>query len=216
MDSHLLQWETQYNRFFHYAGFEVAKYQIYTDGSYLASSGDGGYASLLVEDNVPLFCIRDALPKIATNNIMELEAIRQAMILCLSFDPSEFRNVEICSDSAYAMNAISKWADGWSQKNWKTSTGSDVANKDLIQNAHGYWLQCRRYRVELVKVKAHATCYWNNVVDELAKGIREGVCGGCFQSILVENSKCLYCSRSRSEAWLSRYRPSLSRLKRGL
>jgi ribonuclease HI len=35
-------------------------------------------------------------------------------------------------DSQYAMNAVTSWLPGWRKRGWKTSSGSPVANRDLV------------------------------------------------------------------------------------
>ncbi|MDI5966553.1 ribonuclease H [Streptomyces sp. SL13] len=63
----------------------------------------------------------------ATNNVAELTALAE---LLDSTDPSA--PLQVRMDSQYAMNAVTKWLPGWKRKGWKTSSGSPVANQDLI------------------------------------------------------------------------------------
>ena len=63
----------------------------------------------------------------ATNNIAELTALEQ---LLSTVDPGT--PLEVRMDSQYAMNAVTTWLPGWRKKGWKTSSGSPVANRDLV------------------------------------------------------------------------------------
>ncbi|MFC9343203.1 ribonuclease H [Streptomyces sp. NPDC057020] len=63
----------------------------------------------------------------ATNNVAELTALER---LLETLDPAA--PVEVRMDSQYAMKAVTTWLPGWRRKGWKTSSGSPVANKDLV------------------------------------------------------------------------------------
>ncbi|MEU1814783.1 ribonuclease H [Streptomyces roseifaciens] len=63
----------------------------------------------------------------ATNNIAELTALER---LLEATDPAVPMQVRM--DSQYAMNAVTKWLPGWKRNGWKTSSGSPVANRDLV------------------------------------------------------------------------------------
>ncbi|MET9724961.1 ribonuclease H family protein [Streptomyces zaomyceticus] len=63
----------------------------------------------------------------ATNNVAELTALER---LLETLDPAV--PAEVRMDSQYAMKAVTTWLPGWRRKGWKTSSGSPVANKDLV------------------------------------------------------------------------------------
>ncbi|MFD8643826.1 RNase H family protein [Streptomyces zaomyceticus] len=63
----------------------------------------------------------------ATNNVAELTALER---LLETLDPAV--PVEVRMDSQYAMKAVTTWLPGWRRKGWKTSSGSPVANKELV------------------------------------------------------------------------------------
>ena len=63
----------------------------------------------------------------ATNNIAELTALEQ---LLSAVDPGA--PLEVRMDSQYAMKAVTTWLPGWRKKGWKTSSGSPVANRELV------------------------------------------------------------------------------------
>jgi ribonuclease HI len=76
---------------------------------------------------------------VATNQRAELLAI----ILALEWALEKYDqlngyprlDVEIKSDSKYAVSCIKDWAAKWVQNGWYNSRGYEVANRDLIQKA---------------------------------------------------------------------------------
>lgn len=60
-----------------------------------------------------------------TNNRAELMAILLAL-------QTTTENLEICSDSQYCINAITKWMKNWKKNNWKSSSGTLVKNKEFF------------------------------------------------------------------------------------
>ena len=85
----------------------------------------------------------------ATNNIAELTALEQ---LLEAVDPAT--PLEVRMDSQYAMNAVTTWLPNWRKRGWKTTSGSPVANRDLV--VHIDALLTGR-DVKFVYVPAHQT-----------------------------------------------------------
>ena len=75
--------------------------------------------------------------------------------------------LEVYLDSAYVLNGITQWIQGWKRNNWKNSKRQDVANKEL-------WLELdyeknKFSNIEFIKVKGHSGNKYNDLADELAK-----------------------------------------------
>lgn len=139
-------------------------YYAYTDGSCLKNpDGPGGWACIVFDTlGAPIKC--SGFVKSTTNQRMELQAVIQAIKLVPSGDP-----VVIYSDSAYVCNSISKgWLFSWVSNGWKTSTKSDVANKDL-------WIilldLLQDHEITMKWVKGHASNIFNNECDSMARDI---------------------------------------------
>ena len=105
----------------------MEKVIIYTDGACSGNPGPGGWGTVLM--------YKDTKKEISggnketTNNIMELTAVVEGLKM-LKF-PCE---VELYSDSAYIVNAFNQgWIYNWKKKNWKTSDGKEVKNKEIWQ-----------------------------------------------------------------------------------
>lgn len=129
--------------------------------------------------------------KKTTNNEMELTAMYKA----LCFVPVK-KDITIYADTQYGLKGLlnssgkskeyldgsitknrlgnsvkfTGWVDGWSQNEWKTSTGTPVANKML-------WIkimeECKRHvmsgsKLRFVWVKGHSGIEGNEIADSLA------------------------------------------------
>lgn len=111
-----------------------------------------------------------------TNQIGELMAI----LTVLRHHPDV--DLEIQSDSAYAIGCSSTWKPGWQRARYVRKTGP-IANLDIIMAIHQL-LDARAASVSFVKVKAHLsdeTIHPLNVrADELAgRGARAAQLGRC-------------------------------------
>lgn len=162
-------------------------YKIYTDGSTKGNGKEkntGGYAFIVVDG---FGNIVDAYAETGientTNNRMELTAI----IAALFMNEKRMRIKDECaeiflySDSEYALNSLFKWSDSWAKNGWKTASGSDVKNQDLIKPFYdkqwGPFLknieEGKRNswsRFSYYYVKGHSIDNYNNTVDKLATG----------------------------------------------
>ncbi|KAJ1985241.1 hypothetical protein H4R33_004130 [Dimargaris cristalligena] len=97
-----------------------------------------------------------------TNQRAELMAIKRAIEKADLNTP-----LEICTDSQYSINCITKWGYHWEFTAWKTATGSKVVNADVIQDIRQV-LAIRPGPVIFRKVRAHSGDPGNNKADRLA------------------------------------------------
>jgi len=139
----------------------MEKVVIYTDGACSGNPGPGGWGAILMYKGNKKEISGGS--KQTTNNIMELTAVIEGLKM-LKF-PCE---VDLCSDSAYVVNAFEqKWIFGWLKKNWKTASGDSVKNKELWQELYEL---TKMHTVKFIKVKGHSDNEYNNRCDELARG----------------------------------------------
>ncbi|KAG8407499.1 hypothetical protein J3459_022552 [Metarhizium acridum] len=141
--------------------------QIYTDGSSLANGKAGSRAGVGVYfgDGDPRNVSERLVGDPQTNQRAEL----MAMLRALEIAPLD-QTVQIISDSQYSINCVTQWAIGWKHKGWKTATGENVKNQDIIRavldkmdertktGAHTYFHW----------VKGHASDRGNVAADRLA------------------------------------------------
>lgn len=85
----------------------------------------------------------------STNNIAELTAIERLLLAVPGHVPLEIR-----SDSAYAINAVTVWSPGWARRGWRTAAGAPVANVGLIRSITTL-LAARVSPARFAKVRAH-------------------------------------------------------------
>ena len=134
--------------------------EVYTDGCCKGNPGPGGWA-FVVYENGQKKGHKKGNQKQTTNNGMELLAILEALRW------AEKHNISIDvlhSDSSYAINAITKWMDGWSKKGWTASTGKPVGNLDTMKEIFSL-----RHRVKsYLHVKGHNGNPGNEMADVLA------------------------------------------------
>ena len=138
----------------------MKKVQIYTDGACSGNPGVGGWAAILMfnEHRKEI----SGFNKDTTNNRMELFAIIQGLAAL-----KESCDVEVYSDSAYAVDAINKgWLRAWQNPDWKTADKKEVKNRDLWNDLS---LKISRHNVTFIKVKGHSDNVFNNRCDELAR-----------------------------------------------
>lgn len=142
------------------------KVTIYTDGAARGNpDGPGGYGCILhYTDPSGKLHVRElsAGYRKTTNNRMEMLAVIVGLEALTK--PCQ---VTVVSDSKYVTDAFNqKWLENWQKKNWKTSTGKPVKNKQL-------WLRMLEAvkpheRVEFQWIKGHAGHPENERCDLLA------------------------------------------------
>lgn len=100
--------------------------------------------------------------KNTTNNRMELTACIEG----LRAIKNKNIPIDVYLDSAYVLNGITSWINGWIKNGWRNSKKQPVENKDL-------WILLLEEKkkftnINFVKVKGHSDNEGNNKADELA------------------------------------------------
>ena len=99
---------------------------LYTDGACSGNPGPGGWGAILRYGTSEKEL--SGGDELTTNNRMELTAVIEGLAAL-----KEPCAVELCSDSTYVVNSVSKgWVYGWRAKNWQKG-GKAVPNADLWQ-----------------------------------------------------------------------------------
>ena len=138
--------------------------EVHTDGACLGNPGPGGWAALLrYRGKERELSGGEAL---TTNNRMELMA---AIVALETF--SEACGITLHTDSQYVRQGITEWLPGWVRRNWKTSGGDPVKNRDLWERLHA---ACARHRIDWRWVKGHSGDPDNERVDQLARAAATG------------------------------------------
>lgn len=141
--------------------------KVYTDGSH--SAGNGGVGIVIVGSGDVV--IKELSIKVAeyptTNQRAELYGIYLTMFNIFTMSS---KNVEIITDSEYSVNIYNNWIHNWIKNNWKTSSGEEVKNSDIIIKTHDLLKKCEKegIKITIKWVKGHSTNYFNNLADKLA------------------------------------------------
>lgn len=150
---------------------------IYTDGSCKGNGQEnncGGFGVVVVDDNDCEIATYSKQTNNTTNNREELKAILYALITygvkeAAAWDTQPASPPIVYSDSAYAINTLTKWMYSWSNNNWKKSNNQIPENLDLIQ-AYFDLVEKKGYKIDLRYIKGHAGHRWNERADQLATG----------------------------------------------
>ena len=141
---------------------------IYTDGGCSGNPGPGGWAAVIPAGD-EIHTEISGGEALTTNNRMELTAVIKALEYIEKYFTDrkislQDYKISIYTDSQYVQKGISQWMTNWIRRNWKTSAGKPVKNKDL-------WIQLKvlndRLHVEWKWVKGHAGDKWNERCDDL-------------------------------------------------
>jgi ribonuclease HI len=100
-----------------------------------------------------------------TNNTAELNALYYALRMAEA-EIAAGNNVEVCSDSAYAINCISTWAPSWEKKGWKKSDG-EIKNLEIIQDCYAIYRRIAK-QLKFTHVAGHAGTEGNELADRMA------------------------------------------------
>jgi ribonuclease HI len=142
------------------------RFAAFTDGSSIVNPGGPGGTGFVVLDRAGMAIrfggtrwVNDG-PAGVTNNRMELRSVLDALHGIPGGEA-----VEVTSDSRYVIDALTKWIAGWRRKGWRTSTGSPVLNRDLIEEIAGRQAEVQ---VRYAWVRGHVGHPVNEVCDALA------------------------------------------------
>ncbi len=137
----------------------MKKVNIYTDGACKGNPGPGGWGAVLVYNGIEKEL--SGGEKETTNNRMELTAVISALKAL-----KEECEVELCSDSKYVLDALTKgWAVSWKKNGWRKADKKPALNSDLWEE-----LLClvSKHKMTYVWVKGHEGHPYNERCDAMA------------------------------------------------
>ncbi|CAL2032197.1 hypothetical protein CAEBREN_25363 [Caenorhabditis brenneri] len=144
---------------------------IFTDGAAFRNGrwdAKGGWA-FVYEMNGNLVQRKGHIPfGKQSNNLSEFQGILEGIKHAYS---EKIYNITIGTDSQYAINSLTKWFWKWRKNGWKTSYGTDVKNREIIETIRS-WMKAiddQGGNVRLKHVPGHGTNELNNLADSLAK-----------------------------------------------
>lgn len=147
---------------------------IYADGSSLGNPGRGGWAYLVIDQEVGATWEGGGAENVATNNQMELKA----MLESLKFLKSSKRvgQVEYRLDSQYVIKGITEWSSGWVKNGWRTAAKKPVLNdslwKEILQEMKE--VKDLGFKITFNHVYGHTGEEYNERVDTIARTLAGG------------------------------------------
>jgi len=141
--------------------------EIYTDGGCSGNPGPGGWAYVIIRDDV-LISEKCGAEKQTTNNRMELQAVISALEFLSQEDKEDKidEKISMYTDSQYVQKGITIWLAEWKKKGWITSDKKPVKNKELWQRLEAL---AGLFSISWVWVKGHAGNKYNERCDELTR-----------------------------------------------
>lgn len=140
--------------------------QIYCDGACSGNPGKGGWAFIVIQDNIIIDFNADYYES-TTNNRMELIALREAINWIIKYDAVD---TVIYSDSVYVVNIFNDWVYRWAANNWTRGKGHTIKNLDLIQELYDLIMDYNLVNYKIQKVPGHTGVFGNELADGLASG----------------------------------------------
>ncbi len=147
--------------------------QIFTDGSFVKKTNYCGYGVLFPNAEFKNMSKKFTHQPL-TNQRAELYAIYKAIKVVNK--KNNQLNIKIYSDSEYSIKSLTIWIKGWKKNNWKSSTGKDVMNQDIIKKLDDLIIS-HEGKIEFKHVRSHTgkkdfESINNDIVDELAKNAK--------------------------------------------
>ena len=139
---------------------------IYTDGACKGNPGPGGWAAIIILENIKKEI--SGGEKLTTNNRMELTAAIKSLEYCETKKNNQpvLEHIKIFTDSIYVKEGITIWINKWEKNNWRTGDKKNVKNVDL-------WKKLKKLtkskQIEWCWVKGHSDHPMNDLADKLAK-----------------------------------------------
>lgn len=143
-----------------------AEMKIFTDGACEPNPGKAGSGIAVYRNNIASELWYGLYNPSGTNNLAELNAIHQALIMA-DAELNKGGTVAIFCDSQYAINCVIQWASGWEKKGWKKSGGGEIKNLELIKKLHVLY-QSLSGRVQILHVNGHAGVEGNELADRMS------------------------------------------------
>ena len=138
--------------------------RIYCDGACSGNPGNAGSGLAIYSNKKNPVLLYGAYEEVGTNNIAELNALHQALVIARQTSSENI--ISIFSDSKYAIDCITTWAYSWKKNGW-SKKGGEIKNLELIIEAHTLYEKLKD-KIEIKHVKGHAGVEGNELADRMA------------------------------------------------
>ena len=143
---------------------EEEKIKIYCDGACSGNPGNAGSGLAIYSNKKNPVLLHGAYEEYGTNNIAELNALYQALIIARQTNSTNI--ITIYSDSKYSIDCITTWAYSWKKNGW-SKKGGEIKNLELIKEAHNLY-ETLKNKIEIFHVKGHSGVEGNELADRMA------------------------------------------------
>lgn len=137
----------------------------FTDGAAKGNPGPGGWGAVIVTPDGHVTELGGRSSP-ATNNQMELTG----PITVLTRLRQRPGPLALYTDSTYVIRGIREWIWAWRKRDWKTTQGGDVLNRDLWERLGALVAERGGSSIEWHYVRGHVGIPGNERVDEIADG----------------------------------------------
>ncbi len=138
--------------------------RIYCDGACSGNPGNAGSGLAIYSNKRNPVLLYGAYEEEGTNNIAELNALHQALVIARQTNSDNI--ISIFSDSKYAIDCVTTWAYSWKKNGW-SKKGGEIKNLELIIEAHTLYEKLKT-KIEINHVKGHAGVEGNELADRMA------------------------------------------------
>ena len=136
---------------------------VFTDGATKGNPGPGGWGAIVVTPDGHVTELGGGSP-LTTNNQMELTGPIE-VLTHLRRTPGI---VAIHTDSTYVIRGIREWIWAWRKRDWKTTAGNDVSNRELWERLAALAGERGKAGLEWHYVRGHTGIVGNERADEIA------------------------------------------------
>ena len=143
---------------------EEENVKIYCDGACSGNPGKAGSGLAIYSNKKNPVLLYGAYEEEGTNNIAELNALHQALVIARQTNSQNI--ISIFSDSKYAIDCITTWAYSWKKNGW-SKKGGEIKNLELIIEAHTLYEKLKN-KIEINHVKGHSGVEGNELADRMA------------------------------------------------
>lgn len=134
-------------------------YEVYTDGACSPNPGHGGWAYVVIHENVLITNCRGRVENTTSNRMEYLAVIN-------SIKDHGKLITNIYTDSQLLVNTCNSWRFKWKQNNWMLKKNKAIKNLDLVLEIDN--LLNKYPSIKINWIKGHNGHEWNELVDELA------------------------------------------------
>ena len=158
----------------------LQKYDIilYTDGSCInngSSNAIGGWAYIIIYQNIKKEFYCSGFENNTTNNRMEMKAILNGLKKINSYPSNAYLKILVISDSQYCIKGASNRMYRWQEKGWQKNCNKgkgkrDIKNIDLWKEMFAV---CSVLKPDFSWIKGHSGNKYNELCDLMASTSRD-------------------------------------------